>query len=597
MERLEPILKQKFWILLFFGIVMTFTGWWMATGAMANAISERKTKIEAAENSIPKEEIPNETWSKRLAVINGIQDTSNRVTNTGLWKRQLAKMTIPEGLDQTVGYQGKFTSDDREIFRVIYPNEVRKVWKMLNPMDVDGSGVVNFPLTSMAKLMNQKPWIISAPKSEVIWDILEDLWLLEGLFQSIAEANGGVEAGRMEACVHQIDKLELRGGGDKLPTGGGSSGGGSEGMFGGGFSGGPMGSGGGPMGGPGGGGAGAAGASMTSVSAEFDVREEFGDDGSGASTTGGGGGGGGPMRSGLGGLGAMMGGDSSGGGGSAVAETVVKRYVSDVPGTPYKTRGFYLSVKMDHRRIPQLIAELTANDKTVWPVTILRVQMTRLHEDDSIGGGSGGGYGSSRMTQGYPGAMASGEGGGGAMGPLGKGAGLKGAFGGSNPAASGNDDFAAFTSLGSSGGSGGNAVKSAQLIAAQTLLENTLRDPYMAQVTLCGVFTMYRKVEESAEPKPATTAPQGFEEAAATEGNGAVTGDDTATQTSPADSTGANSTETELQAPAAAAAASDGLSEPGTDPLDNAGEMPDSPAAKPEDEKSPDEPKTDTDLK
>ena len=119
----------------------------------------------------------------------------------------------------------------------------------------------------------------------------------------------------------------------------------------------------------------------------------------------------------------------------------------------------------------------------------------------------------------------------------------------------------------------------------------------MAQVTLCGVFTMYRKVEESVEPKPATTAPQGFEEAAATEGNGAVTGDDTATQTSPADSTGANSTETELQAPAAAAAASDGLSEPGTDPLDNAGEMPDSPAAKPEDEKSPDEPKTDTDLK
>ena len=42
---------------------------------------------------------------------------------------------------------------------------------------------------------------------------------------------------------------------------------------------------------------------------------------------------------------------------------------------------------------------------------------------------------------------------------------------------------------------------------AQESLDIALRDPYMAQVTLCGVFTMYRKVEEpKEEPAPESTS-------------------------------------------------------------------------------------------
>ena len=60
MEALEPVLKQKFWILLGMGIIMTFVGWWMATGQILAAITDRKNKIEAAEKSIPTSDIPNE---------------------------------------------------------------------------------------------------------------------------------------------------------------------------------------------------------------------------------------------------------------------------------------------------------------------------------------------------------------------------------------------------------------------------------------------------------------------------------------------------------------------------------------------------------
>jgi hypothetical protein len=576
MEALEPVLKQKFWILLGMGVIMTFTGWWMATGAMAQQTNERKTKIKSAEDGVPKGEVPNESWSKRLGVVNASQESSNNVTKMGLWKRQLSKMVIPQGLDQTLAYQGKFTSEDREVFRDMYPDEVRKVWKMLNPMDIDGSGVVNFPLTSMFKLMNQKPWLLSAPKSEVIWDILEDLWLLEGLFQSIAEVNGGPEATRMEAVVHQIDKLELRGGGEKI-AGGGAGGGGNGNDMAMSFSGmssgamtGPMA---GPMAGAGGGASGVGSAPMTPVSAEFDVREEFGDDGSGAS---GGGARGASMMSPM-----MMASASDGGGGGAPAaatENVVKRYVSDEPNKPFKTRGFYLSVKMDHRRIPQLIAELTANEKSVWPVEILRVQMSRLHEDEITAGGGSGGYGGGAMRPG-PGARFSGgfveEG----MNPsamMPQGGSLGGFPGGSE----GGDDYSRFINPNSPGGV--PAVKTRQALEAQAALENTLRDPYMAQVTICGVFTMYRKVEEP-EAKPATTPVQNPEETAKAEGGA----NETANETTPAATT--------ADTQPAAETSSDPLTESGSE--EKEGDMPDSPAAKTEEEKTKPEPKSESDLK
>jgi hypothetical protein len=599
MERLEPILKQKFWILLGVGILMTFTGWWMATAKMLQAITERKTKIEAAENSVPKGEVPNESWSKRLAGVNALQDSGVKTTQLSLWKRQLAKMTVPQGLDQQVPYLGKFTSEDREVFRDLYPDEVRKVWKMLNPMDFDGSGVVQFPVESMFKLMKQKPWIVSAPKSEVIWDIMEDLWLLEGLFQSIAEVNGGPDATRMEACVHQIDKLELRGGGAKMPSGGGvaaAAGGDGEGA---GFGGAGM-----MMSGRGGaGGAGGAGGGITAVSADFDVREEFGDDGSGASAGAGGGGGGSAAFKGSLMMGAM-GGDSDGGGAPAAgAEAVIKRFVTDDPSRPYRTRGFYLSVKMDHRRIPQLIAELTANDKSVWPVEIVRVHMSRLHEDDmSSGPGGGGGMAGGRSSMGFAGARVDDSGSGPSLGAASMmgGKAAMAAASGLGGAGAGGDDFSGFTGGNSLGGGGASGNKSQQAVLAEAVLENTLRDPYMAQVTLCGIFTMYRKADEpAAEVKPAETegtAPANLEAEAGTvnEATNDATNRDQSAEEPPLSEEGSAAASPDMNA--------EESSDVTNDPVNPADESPDSPPAKieaktEEDQELGNEPKSDTNLK
>ena len=173
---------------------------------------------------------------------------------------------------------------------------------------------------------------------------------------------------------------------------------------------------------------------------------------------------------------------------AAPAEKIIKRYVTSDEKLPYKTRGFYLSVKMDHRKIPQFIAQLTANEKSVWPVEILRVQMSRLHEDDaSFGGGGYPGGGGMRTSMGYPGAM-----GAGLMGP----GGPMSALGGRRDE---DDDFDVVGNS-RSFGSAANSMQTMQRTKeAQESLDIALRDPYMAQVTLCGVFTMYRKVEEPKE--------------------------------------------------------------------------------------------------
>lgn len=525
MEALEPVLKQKFWILLGIGLIMTFAGWWMATGQISAAITERTTKIENAEKSIPAGDVPNEIWTKRLAEVNAKQEASIKSTQLGLWKRQQARMVLPEGLPH-VEYDEKLKNDERELFRDAYGEEVRRVWKVLNPMDTDGTGVVNYPLPMMFKLLKQKPWINAPPKSETIWEVMEDLWLLEGLFESIAEANGGPDAGRPEACVHQIDNLELRGGGEKLSTG--SSGGSDEGMMSG-FGGAAgmgmgMGMGMGNRGGagemsgmPGMGGGGAA--SVPTVSAEFDVREEFGDDGSGSGVGGGsgGGGGGGPagMMSAMSMMqGGAMGGMGEDGMGSGQVESVIKRYVTSDENLPYKTRGFYLSVKMDHRKIPQLIAELTANEKSVWPVQILRVQMSRLHEDDVTFSSGYSGGGGMRMGPGGPMGMGMGMGMAGSMGA----GGPMSALGGVRDR---DDEYDQFTNSRSFNNGNMSPQTMLKVKESQESLDIALRDPYMAQVTLCGVFTMYKKVEEpKEEAAPESTSAAGESEATEEAGSG-----------------------------------------------------------------------------
>lgn len=529
MEKLEPVLKQKFWILLGIAILMTFIGWGMATAKMSAEIDTRKAEIEKSFNAVPSGAIPNESWAKQLSVVNAEQERSIKATNVALWKRQLAKMTWPQGVgpvnggeEPPNGYWGKFPNDKRDVFRESFVDNIIHVWKMVNPMDEEaGTGVVKFSLNDMLNVIGKGPWTRSPPDSDTMWEIQEDLWLLEGLFQTITSLNGGPESGRAEAIIHEITKLQLRGGGEKIKV---DMGGGADAMAGG-ASGMTMGSMGGTgsmgmtmPGGSGGprdtGGTGALGG-LTAVSAEFDPIEEFGDDGS---TIAGGGGsmaGFGAMAS-MASMGGMSGADASA---TGAAPKPISRYVLPKDQSkpretgPYRTRGFYLSVKMDHTKIPLLIEELSSNDKSVWPIEILRVQMSRLNEDSesSFSGSSGGSaagrarYNSAMSAPSMSGAMQ-------AMSSA-----MPSGFNMGGTSGSGVLNEDRLTAFGIRMPVGD--ATSPQALNAKASFENALKDPVMAQVTICGVFTLYNKVEDVAEPAAAPAATPNSEEMAPAESN------------------------------------------------------------------------------
>ncbi|MBC7820322.1 MAG: hypothetical protein IAG10_25850 [Planctomycetaceae bacterium] len=460
MERLEPVLKQKFWILLGIGILMTIVGWWMATGTMAATITSRTSEIKAAEGKVPSGEIPNDGWTAGLSAVNTQQEVAVKSASRILWERQRARMTWPETVAEFAwekGYRGDIKIAGRENYRGAYHDDCFRVWETLMPFNrIDGSGIVDFGL---AKLPRQQ-WL-SAPPAAEMWNAQEDLWLLESLLRSIAEVNGGASSTRLDACIHVIEKLTLHGGqpaGQRtLATPGGSGGGATAGaeMMTAGF-------GGGNFGGSGGGGG------STAVSADFDVKEEFGDDGGGA-----------------GGQGAMatsMAATGVGGLGATVASA--KRYIDEDASLPFKTRGFYMTLIMDHRKIPNLIAELSASEKSAWPIEIVRVQYVRLHEDDTGGGGAVGGYNPS---------MAGGE-------SSFSGAGSPGSFGESSFGAAAAPTFSI---EGNAGGAGGPTSQSQVAIAA---LMNAVQDPNMARVAICGIITLYNEVKpEEAATTPAST--------------------------------------------------------------------------------------------
>lgn len=455
MDKLEPILKQKFWIILGIGVILTVTGWWMATSSLAATISTRKAAIDSAEKGIPSGEMPNADWAAKLSKINEQQEAMVTSVRRKLWEQQAETMFWPETMQEFAAelpYRGEFGLVARDLYRSSYLIAVEDVWKQARPIDLDGSGVVLFPRQAMP----MKKTILGdlAPRSEDIWDAQEDLWLLTPLLQAIREVNGGENATRLDASVHVIERLELLGGerttGESSSSGSADSGGGADmsAMMGGGMN---------------GGGGGAAAGKV--LSADFSPEEEFGPTGR-------------EGRSGGGGMGAMSMMSAAEPGASTDGAPTIKRYVDDDPSAPFKTRAFYMLVVMDHRKVPRLLAELTAGGSSAWPVEIMRMQMSRVNPDDAEG--RAGGVGNPMASMG----------GAGMISPM--------------PA-----DFTSESS-GAAFADGGGAFP-ATGNTPQVSLDTAMQDPVIARVAIAGLIYLYRPVEAppeaSAEPSADGTQP------------------------------------------------------------------------------------------
>ena len=527
MEKLQPVIRQIFWVCFGFAFLFLLVGWWSASSALSEKIATRKSEVDKAFSDAAQNvsAIPNSRWTDGAKKINEQHTDAFQSSTADLWKKQLNARVYPKQirseLDQ-LRFQSTINDKAlRERFAQLYESYFERQLKVIKPF-IDGEGLVDITGLQITKETASK-WTTVRPTSKEIWNAQEDIWLIKSLLDAIAEVNG--DADRIDkAPLRALSLLKLRGG-DREATPGAAGGGG----FGGGGGGYEGGSGGMPemfgsggessMGG--GGGSDPWKAFEGSLSADL-LTEEFGADASSGGMSGFG-------------SGDMEGSISFGSADSSAtedgdADSSESRYVDNDADLPYRTRAFILNVKIIQTEIPALLAALT-NSK--FPVEIVRVDAGfsaggGMTGGASMYGGGGGGY-EGGTSGGYEGGGSSGIGGrssgfGGGGGGFGGGgfgggsssAGMMGGGGGSSSSMGNNKGglMGGASGMGTSGlgstgtGSGGKMTraKAEKIAMGKRLLAAAMADPMVANVRVAGLMTMYRSDQENEAEAESETA-------------------------------------------------------------------------------------------
>ncbi len=495
MNKLKPILAQKFWILFSFVLIMPLVGYFMTKGKLAAAIDERWKKLDGSFTSIPDGKgVPNDSWTQRLNVINEQQRQHNIRANHELWVKQKVRMTWPKDIAPIMAkaeYFQNLTAEqkgDQILYKYpqSYRSQIRALWEIVDPLD-DGTNLrdsdkrrkVAFAMADLhqSSKMGSENF---EPSFLDIWNAQEDIWLQTELLHAIRRMNAsGISQG--DAFIKQLVKIQLFGGtkatGEAAATtsSGMAGGAGSDmtsGIMQGGF----------------GTGGGAPKSESSTQSADINLAEEFvvsSEGGAGSSPSG---------MSGMTGMSAPGSNTASSADGNASGDAGtkpdVKRYIDFDENQKYKRRGFYIKLVMDHRKVPDLLAELM---NSPFPVEIIRVHQVKYSDSGNSSGGAGG-------------VMAGGT-------AAGFGGGLKpsssaDAAGGSAPASTGFGE-----DEGSGLGKSGSGLSTARSGAGGSGSAAAMAEPTLAHVAILGVWTLYMPptavpdAGKVAPPNSATPAP------------------------------------------------------------------------------------------
>lgn len=551
MDKLKPILAHKFWILCAIALLLPIIGWFLGTGKLAAAIDTRVAALNAL--SVPDgNQIPNESW---MAKVQEIQDERQKRLETAgshLWDEQQKYMIWPSNLRSYVKdkvFEAELGIDAEERYRRIYNVELQNLVQIVDPyrineMTFKEEGKVYLDPSALVTLpLDDSIWPTAPPSSKEVWYLQEEMWLIKALLEAVRDVNDKAGADSIvKAPIKQIDLVQLQGGdlaaleaAATATTDMGAEGGGHDAMMSDMMS--AMGS------GMGEGGVGAA------QGVDFMLAEEVGPntlavaaDESGATTDGGD-----PTaaHSMPGDMSAMMMGAMGGMGGATTPNPLMgeKRYVDDDKTAPFKTRAFKMQVVMDQRKLQEFLAELT---NSPFPVRIIRVHWAELNPDPrfagqgtsyggdseyssrmpgAVGGRGGmGGLGAGRGGMSMPGGLGrmpggmgarggmtgpmgarggmsapmGGRGGmpgmgmrGGMPGPMGARGGMPGPMGGRGgmPGGMGMRPGLPGTNYEGSEGLAGEA-------GATDLYSQAMMNPYLAQVVVGGIMTIYRSPEE-----------------------------------------------------------------------------------------------------
>ncbi len=486
MDKLKPILAHKFWFLFGLALILPVVGYFMTTGELAVEIADRWAKLEGVYKAIPTGvDCPNDQWTNKLNAVNEAEKLANIRANNDLWLAQKNRQRWPQdiaGVMKNALYFKQVSAEQGGTdvpYKYIhdYPPEIRRLWEIVDPLDdvkgnlrdSDKRRKIAFNLNDLHQV-NPSRWENIAPTFDEIWACQEDIWLQTELLGAVARVNANSQS-QMDAFIKQLGKILLFSGtrvvgdsGTAQSTSAPGDGGQFTAMAG--FSG------------------KRSETSTASGSVEIALAEEF----VVAQEAGGGGGaakpafGGGPLAEG------GPTGPSPGGGGATKSD--LKRYVDDDETRPFKQRGFYIKLVMDHRKVPELLTELM---NSPFPVEIVRVHQV-WYTDTGAGMTSGSGM----AGQAFPGSGGT------------KGFGAFPAEGGVTATGESTSPLAASPTSGS--------VKPG---TNPTTAQSAMADPNLASVAILGVWTLYRP--PAADPNQAAPNATPSDTSAPIEGDVATT--------------------------------------------------------------------------
>jgi len=501
MDKVMQVLKYQFWILLVIALILPLVGWSMATSGLvseAAARTEALKKLNESLKVLPDD--PNNTWEQALQTINLEQGKQSQIAQQQLYIHQLPLMVWP---DRMPSDPALIQTVHQEFARTNYRDWVEQVRQVVKPYDEGSeSGMIEYSEDLLPR-PDLEEWVSQAPSVKQIEAAQEDLWLLTSMLKAIASVNSEA-ATRFDAPIRRIEELYLRGGskggggakppsmGMPMPTAasggpaghaGGSGGISAAGMMAAGFRG-------------GGGASRDAGGATAIAAVKINPDEDLGPESTVAPASAAGGdsktsGSPAGQRGGMPGAAmAMTMGGGTGGTGGRWGGSTVGRYREEKP--EWKTRGFYLEVIMDHRRVPDLLVALANAD---WPVNVLRVQMADYQDEDLADADGGGMLGG--------GGMMSGSGRGGAAGhgasparPVAPTRGVASGPAGHAGGTVGRPTMPPMPRAGRPTDDGGEA-------ASMSSNRSALDDPNLANVAIVGTIYIFNK------PKPAAAAPGG----------------------------------------------------------------------------------------
>ncbi len=501
MEKLQPVIKQAFWICFGFALILILVGWWTANGKLTEQIEARKGVVESAFQDAAKGSTANPRWTEQAKAKNEQDQKAYDESALGLWKRQKAARTYPASIEGELRpYQYGTQIDNsplRRQYAKLYWDYFLEQLKVIKPF-VNGQGLVKVNLGNIT-IENYRRWLTNTPTSDEIWKAQEDIWLLRSIFDAIERVNGDAST-ILDASMPQLLALKLRGGDrNTAPPSPGSGGGG--GGFGAGAAGGDgggiamemmgIGRGGGGGGGATGGGPSHPGSAFVGGTTDL-LTEEFGSASGGAAA------GGGQDMNAI--MQQMQGMGTGSANASASAPREEDRYVDggDEGGLPYKTRAFFLHVKVLQDQIPTLLAELT---DSAFPVEIVRVD---VRFPRSGGGRSGGGMGGMMTGGGMDGGYAAAMGGSGGMMGGGMDGGSGAMMGGSGGMMGGGMDGGYAAAMGGGGMMGGGMgagqgltlggntnVNQREVQRGEQNAQVALASDALADVKIAGLMTLY----------------------------------------------------------------------------------------------------------